>query len=81
MEDDVSDNNESAEHRNDQGDKIEVPDPSPHPSHPVKRPRGRPKKKYRSLGSLISIPDLDKMRKPPKKTSNVKKIFMWGLQR
>ena len=67
MDDDVFSNNESTKQQKDQGDKKTVPNSSSLPSPPAKRPRGRPRK-CRSLGSLSSIPDPDKVRKPPKKT-------------
>ena len=67
MDDEVFSNNESTNQQKNQGDKKTVPDSSTLPSPPAKRPRGRPRK-CRSLGSLSSIPDPDKVRKPPKKT-------------
>ena len=84
MEDDVFDNNERADQQNDKndkndqqndkGDKNKVTNPIPHPPLQVKRSRGRPRK-CRSLGSLGSTPDPEKLRKPSKKQSNGKKIF------
>ena len=81
MEDDVFNNNERAEQQNDKNDqqndkedKNEVTNPSSHPLPPVKRSRGRPRK-CRSLGSLGSTPDPEKLLKPSKKQSNGKKSF------
>merc|ERR1712121_75078 len=73
MEDEVFENNERADLQNDkndpQNDKREKNEATP----PKKR-RGRPRK-CRSLGSLSSTPDLEKLLKPSKKLPKRKKII------